>query len=407
MADTFNEELFDSMLRHQIGLQRYGSSVRNQIWALLDATEADLKRQIANAGAIGLDTPARVARLNRLLAKLKESRLVGWREARKVWFEEMRALSVAEAGFFDRIIIAAVPGVELGTLLPDPARLRNIVTSKPFMGKTLKGWADNVQRADLSRIEDQIKIGLVQNESPQQISRRIVGTVNQRGRDGVTQITRRNATAITRTVTNGVASEARRIYAELNKEIAPDEVFTATLDTRTTPICRSLDGKQYKVGTGPQLPLHIGERSLYSPVIDGEVIGVRPRRDFTQQKLVREFSKSRGIDVKTPRGQTAKAARAAIPRGHRGDFDKWSRKRMRELTGSTPAKTTYQQWLGGQSAGFQNEILGPTRGKLFRKGGLKLDKFVELDGTELTLAQLATRNTDAFLRAGLDPALFR
>lgn len=80
---------------------------------------------------------------------------------------------------------------------------------------------------------------------------------------------------------------------------------------------------------------------------------------------------------------------------------------MRELTGTTPARTTYQSWLTGQSAAFQNDILGPTRGALFRRGGLKLDRFVEFDGTELTLAQLASRNTNAFLRAGLDPDLFR
>ena len=41
------------------------------------------------------------------------------------------------------------------------------------------------------------------------------------------------------------------------------------------------------------------------------------------------------------------------------------------------------------------------------KGGLTLDKFVELNGNELTLAQLATRHSDAFLRAGLDPAKFK
>ena len=80
---------------------------------------------------------------------------------------------------------------------------------------------------------------------------------------------------------------------------------------------------------------------------------------------------------------------------------------MRELTGTTAVKTTYQTWLGRRSAAQQADILGPTRADLFRKGNLSLDRFVMADGTELTLSQLASRHTAAFRRAGLDPDDFR
>lgn len=398
-AETFNEELFDAMLRHQTGILRFSGGLRNRVWELLDATEADVKRQIAGAGAMGFESPARLRRLEKLLRGLKETRLRGWKNVDALWFSELEEFARSEVGFFDRTIIASVPAVELGTVLPDSSTINQIVRSKPFMGKTLREWSKNAQTADIGRIEDQVKIGLVQGETLPQISRRIVGTVAQKGRDGVTQVARRNAASIARTVTSGVASESRRHYAEANKDLAPQEVFTATLDSRTTPICRSLDGKIFDVGKGPQLPLHFGERSLYSPVIDGEVIGERPRRDFTEKQLLREYSDQQGF--KAPR------RRADLPRGTKGGYDAFAKKRMRELTGQAPAKLTYQKWLGGQSAAFQDDILGPTRGKLFRKGGLQLDRFVEADGSELTLAQLASRNTDAFLRAGLDPDAFR
>lgn len=399
MADTFNEDLFDAMVRHQIGIQRFSSSVRNRVWALLDATEKDLKRQIRGATRAGLDSPARIESLNVLLGKLKKSRLRGWKNAREVWFEEMRELSRVEPGFFDRVFASSFPGVELGTVLPDAEVLRKIVTSTPFMGKTLKGWADDVQAKDIARIEDAIKIGMTQGETLPQISKRVVGSAALRGRDGVTQITRRNAAAITRTVTNGVAAQARAAYAEANKDLAPEEMFTATLDARTTFICRRFDGQVFNVGKGPVLPLHFGERSIYSPIVDGKVIGERPRRDFTERSLLRDFAKKEKLG-KVP------LKRDALTRGSKGAFDSFARARMRELTGTVPAKVTYGQWLGRQSAAIQDDILGPTRGALFRRGGLKIDKFVEINGTELTLAQLADRHTSAFLRAGLDPADF-
>jgi len=398
MAQTYNEALLDAIVRHQIGLLRFSGGLRNRVWRLLDASEADMRREITRRGArAGLDTPAGLRSTSALLRVLRETRLRSWRDVRAAWFEELRELVRAEPGFLDALVTTAVP-VELGTVLPSAERLRRIVTGHAFQGRTLRGWADNVQRADLDRIEQAIKIGLTQGEAPRALSRRIVGTVGLRGRDGVTQITRRNAAAITRTAVSGLTAQARAAWAEANKDVAPQEVFTATLDSRTTPICRRFDGELFDVGEGPVLPLHFGERSIYSPVIDGQVVGQRPARNFTERSLLREFAAERGFRAPTKR--------AKLPHGTRGDFDAFARVRMRELTGQVPARTTYQEFLGRQTAAIQDDILGPNRGRLFRRGGLTLDKFVEESGRELTLAELADRHRGAFLTAGLDPDAF-
>lgn len=400
MAATFNQELFDAVVRHQIGLQRFSGSVRNRTWELLDAVEADIKRQIlARAGRAGVDTPRRLRELDRLLEVVRETRVAAWYKVDRQWFEDARGLALAEPGFFDSVIASALPGVELGSTLPDAQVLRNIAKAQPFQGRTLREWARDIQRADLDRISQAIKIGMVQGEGPGAIARRVVGSYGLRGRDGVTAITRRQAESVVRTFVNGVGAEARREYAKLNKDLAPNEVFVATLDSRTTPICRRYDGQQFKVGSGPRLPLHMGERSLRVPVLDGEVVGDRPVRGFTEQSLVREYARENGLSSRLGR-------RASLPRGHKSSFDAFKRRRMRELTGRVPAKTTYTEFLRRQSHAIQDDILGPARAKLFRDGGLGLDKFVLANGHELTLAELAARHRPAFLRAGLNPALF-
>lgn len=399
-TETYNEAIFDAMLRHQTGLLRFSGAVRNRVWKLLDATETDIARAIRRADRAGLDTPVRLRVLERLLRDLRETRLRGWNGAREAWFEELRELARVEPKFVDGLVKSAAAGVELGTALPPPVRLRAIVSTHPFEGRTMAQWADKVRRDDLERIESAVKVGLVQGESGQQIARRVVGTVGLSGRDGVTQVTRRQAAAITRTAVSSISSEARQAYFAENADLAPRKLFTATLDARTTAICRSLDGRTYAVDDpkAPVLPLHWNERSVYSPLIDGEVVGQRPRRDFTQRQLLREFTAENGISTVTKRG--------SLPRGTKGAFDAFARRRMRELTGRTAAKTTYGQWLGRQSAAFQDDVLGPTRGALFRRGGLKLDRFVMRDGSELTLPQLAQRHAEAFRAAGLDPADF-
>ena len=51
--------------------------------------------------------------------------------------------------------------------------------------------------------------------------------------------------------------------------------------------------------------------------------------------------------------------------------------------GPVSAKRTYSGWLRDQPAEFQDQVLGKERGKLFREGGLSLDRFTDDDGQVL------------------------
>ena len=71
------------------------------------------------------------------------------------------------------------------------------------------------------------------------------------------------------------------------------------------------------------------------------------------------------------------------------------------MDGQVPASLTYEQWLRGKPAAFQDEVLGRSKGALFRNGGLTLDRFVHRDGSELTLAELRAKAPEAFEMVGL------
>ena len=71
------------------------------------------------------------------------------------------------------------------------------------------------------------------------------------------------------------------------------------------------------------------------------------------------------------------------------------------MDGQVPQDMTYQQWLKSKPAAFQDDVLGPTKGKLFRDGDLPLDRFVDRKGRELTLDELRKKDAEAFKRAGL------
>lgn len=208
------------------------------------------------------------------------------------------------------------------------------------------------------------------NETATQIARRIFGTRAAGGSDGVREITRRGAQTLAQTATSAVSNSARQELYKKNRRVIPRELYVATLDSQTTPICRSLDGDVYPVGEGPIPPIHMNCRSIRVPVVNGRKLGTRPAIAATEKEL---------------RGARGAARTRLIDRA----------------VGRVPAETTYQQWLSRQSASFQDGVLGPTRGRLFRKGEIDLKGFVDESGDQYTLRQLYEQDPGRFQRANL------
>jgi len=104
--------------------------------------------------------------------------------------------------------------------------------------------------------------------------------------------------------------------------------YSAVLDNQTTEICISLDGKIFRVKFGPLPPQHFGCRSSIVGIIKGG-----------------------------------------------GEID----------------SINYDQWLRSRSAADQDEILGRTKGRIFREGKLNLDIFVNRIGKPLTLQEIGER----------------
>jgi hypothetical protein len=72
------------------------------------------------------------------------------------------------------------------------------------------------------------------------------------------------------------------------------------------------------------------------------------------------------------------------------------------MNGQVPGNITYQEWLKKQPISLQEDVLGKTKAKLFREGGLKLEKFSSANLKPLTLAELHVTEKSSFKRAKID-----
>ncbi|MDX9698634.1 MAG: phage minor head protein [Rhodocyclaceae bacterium] len=400
---TANEEYRDAALRHQIGLRRYSAGITKRVAQLLEAADADLterlRLRLARFEGKPLDFTGE--RWKALLADIREARAVALQKYKDMVRGELGTLSVMEGEREVGLLTAAVP-IEISFAAVAADQLRAIATSRPFQGRLLKDWFKSLEQVDQQRLTQALQLGMANGEPTDDIVRRVVGTRKNNYTDGILSMTRRDAQAVVRTAVNHVSNTARSYVWDANSDVITARIWVSTLDGRTSAVCRARDGHGTAVGDNPlpegiqplkpadvKPPAHINCRSVMVAYIDGVgLLGNRPTVTDTRNRRKRE------IDFRAEAKRTGRPIQEI-----RADW-------ARDNVGRVPSATTYQDFLSRQPAAFQDDVLGKTKGKLFRDGGLKVDQFVDRNGTELTLEQLAATKPEAFVRAGLDPDAF-
>ncbi len=353
-------------IRHAIYQQRYGSELVRKMVGLLNRAERDLFTQLearlARIAEIGYDTgPMTTARIASMVADIKVINGESYKDFEKALTSNLIDFGEYEAQFQTSLLERYFPpsaGVDLKT--PPLPIIRAAVTSEPFKGRLLSEWTADLSVSRFNRLRDSIRIGLVEGQTSSQIFSRIRGTRAGHYQDGIMEIDRRGAEALVRTAVNHVGNEAREATYEENSDIVDGVEWNSTLDSRTCEHCASLDGKTFKHGEGPRPPAHISCRCTTLPHFAPQFAAMAAAVGTT---------------------------RASV--GANGGEQ-------------VSSKLTYQTWLKSQPAAFQDETLGPTRGALFRRGDLTLDRFVNRNGDQLTLDELKVKHPASFAKANLE-----
>lgn len=352
------EALINSTVRHAVYLERLKVGEVRQMVEFLQEADREIRKKLLFRSEIAA---YKRDKLNRLLNEIDG--LLSGLYAKQVdgLLDSLQELADYEAGFEARNLNAVVSGVTFA--VPAATTVWSAATLDPMSvrgasgGKLLEPFLRDWATGEIEAVKNRIRQGAFEGQTNAEIVRSIRGTKALRYKDGLLEISRRHAQAVVRTAVQHVASVARMQTWQNNSDLASGYKIVATLDSRTTPVCRSLDGQRFQFGKGPVPPLHIGCRS--TPVAD-----LDDGLDFLDEGATRS-----------------------------SEF------------GYVDADLTYYQWLKRQPAAFQDTAIGPTRGKLLRNGGLSADRFSELqldrNFQPLTLDEMRQLEPQAFARAGI------
>ena len=354
---TVNEQLAHEAVDHSIDLTRYSNSVIRRIIALLNRTDNDLFQQLSAALERLPAESFTVERLDALLQSVRQTNAVAYQQVSQLIETELKDLVQYEAAYQYQLFQSTLP-VQLSVAAVNVGQVYAAALARPFQGTLLKECLAGMEANKARMVRDAIRIGYVEGQTIQQITQRIMGTRALQYTDGLMETSRRDAAAMVRTAVSHTANFTRNEFYKQNDDLVKGIKWISTLDGKTSAVCRARDGEIYPVDSGPRPPAHWNCRSSTTPVI--------------------KSWKELGIDLP----ESAASTRAS-------------------MSGQVPDDMTYQDWLKKQPVERQDDILGKTKGQLFRKGGLTLDRFIDRNGRELNLAELRAKNAAAFAKAGL------
>lgn len=343
--------------RHAHYLEQYFNGVEKKFIPLLKKVEKDLRENLLRT-----ETVRGEKRRNELLLYVRGLIDATYTEFTDEVLAAIEELTAAEIEFTATTIKRVA---ELEATLPALSQTIAAVKATPFKsGRNgsifLKDYLSDFPRRSARMIEATVASGFEQGKTTQQIITDIIGTKEFKYRDGVVQMSRTSASRMVRTALSHTASVARDEVYKDNTDIIGYYRWVSTLDGDTSDICISRDGNIYEVGKGPKPPAHFNCRSSTAPVLSEDV------------KVDKNKNGDRIFTLTNAGGKRA------------------------SMDGPVSAKLSYGDWLAKQGKDFQDDVLGPTRAKLFREGGLSVDKFVNDKGVTLTLEQLKNKYPTAW-----------
>jgi hypothetical protein len=370
---SVNEDLRDADISHQVDLQQYANGVVRKMISLLNRTDSDLFAQLVTALEEMPPESFNVKRLEQLLASVRDLNTQAYAAVSDELHTELADLTEYESGYQYSLFRTTIPAqivaqVDIATVSAE--QVYAAAMARPFQGRLMKEWASTIEEGRMARIRDAVRIGYVENQPISEIVKRVRGTKAKGYSDGIIEIDRRHAEAVVRTAISHTAAFTRNRFLQANNNLIKAVVWTSTLDSRTSEGCRLRDGLKYTPDEhkpiGHKVPWLAGPGALHWNCRS------------TSVPLTKSWGELGGVDI--------------------GEFNPETRASM---DGQVPAETTYAEWLKKQPAGRQDEILGPTRGKLMRDGNLTLDRFYNEKGRALTLEEMRKRDAAAFEAAGL------
>jgi hypothetical protein len=332
-----NEQIQDAIIGHQVDLTFYANGVVREIVGDVNADDNDLFAILLAALLMLAPEDYTTARANTAMAQALAMNERTYGEVYTALAMKLRDVVEAEADFQEKLLTRAKDAEPIP--VNQETNYAAMITTT-MLGATILETIDALRRDRADTVSKGVHNGYLAGRTQQQIIADIRGTKGAAFTDGAFQLARQKLETVIRTALTHATSFTSQAFYALNDVLTGGAViWLSVLDTRTTEGCIARAGKRYTADSshrpiGHSLPWGLGPgqrhfncRSTFAPLVAGE----------------------------------------------------------------RPTDNSYEKWLRKQSAATQDEVLGKTRGLIYRKNSVPVDKFVNNKNHWITLDELKGR----------------
>jgi SPP1 gp7 family putative phage head morphogenesis protein len=243
------------IISHQILVNRFGAKLGRDALPILKQLQRDIIARLLIDG----DNITTKRQLRAIQADIKEAVSTSLGAYNATVTDELSDFLSDELAFNAAIVAT---GAEVTPLLPKQKTVLRDVLNRPMVlnGQSvlLSDAEKHLTAGTIQKINGYISAGFYEGQPSRQIAANVRNAI---------RTAKTNADAVARTATNYLSNEARQATYKANSDYLQGYVISATLDSRTSDICKGFDGKQVKYSDSyqPQPPFHYNCRTTTLP----------------------------------------------------------------------------------------------------------------------------------------------
>lgn len=339
-----DQELFDLVVANALDVLRLSAHERAQIVDRLKEMEKELLRRLAEDEL----SASQKRKLRRVIGDCND--IID--EAYKGLSTSVNVKGVAEmvADHTAEALYVVFGRDSVG--VPTKDYFNSLASNVLIQGAPSADWWRGQRENIKLKFAAQLRQGLANGETNQQITARIVG---KNGVPGVMDIARRDAASLVHTSVQTVANDARRQTFLSNDDIVKGLRQVSTLDSHTSLTCVAYSGESWNLEFEP-----LGPKKLpYN--------GGTPRHFLCRsvEVPITKTFKELGLDIPEAPGTTRASS-----------------------SGQIDVNTSFNDYLERMGLKYQNQVLGEGRAQLWREGKITLKDLVDGMGRPVSLEYL-------------------
>jgi hypothetical protein len=348
---AINDEIVNGYIKNNIYINRYGNELRKQSEKIIKKLEDAINSAILSSGIntrLVAKKQYELGKFNKIISVLIDN---AFNELSHL-FSDDRKFAESQSNVLEEVISNTL----LTVVLLKKIDILSILGKTQIDNMSVEGWWLKQKQYFKNKLKKQMRIGVMNNETIEQLIYRFAGGTTERGEKyrGLLASLKQRSAALIKTTLNTISNNVLDANHLANSELIVGYQHLSVMDKRTTQTCIFRNGLVWDKNKNPEghntkfalPPLHWHCRSIIVPLLKG------------YKGLPSSFKKQ-------------------VPKNKRKKF---TLKRANIVT--------FEIFFKNQTKNFQIEYLGEKRFKLWKQGRLDLKDFINDEDNFLPITKI-------------------